>query len=214
MVSAARRQQRSHYQTRGIVDWRAQGKSAWRFFVKLHDATSLHYDFRLEYDGVLLSWVLPRGPCLDANVGRLAKRVGDHQINDFEGTLPAGMYGAGTVMLWDQGFWTTDQNVHEALRNGLLNFQLDGAKLKGSWTLTRRHDRSDQSQTKWVLSKGLDAEARSLRAMDIVTAQPRSVSTRRPLEKIARGMPSLIPGRPPRKQTRDPAQRLLFPDVS
>lgn len=214
MVSAARRQQRFLKRSVGIVEWRAQGRPAWRFLVKLHDATSLHYDFRLEYDGVLLSWVLPKGPCLDANVGRLAKRVGDHRINDFEGTLPAGMYGVGTVMLWEQGFWTTDQDVGEALQNGLLNFQLDGAKLNGGWTLTRRHDHSDQSQTKWVLSKALDAEARSLRVMDIITAQPRSVSTRRTLEQIARGMPSLLPGRPPRKQTRDPAQRLLFPDAS
>ncbi len=214
MVLTAHHQQRFFNPTSQAVEWRSRDKSPRLFVVKLHDATYLHYDFRLEYAGFLKSWVVPKGPCLDANVSRLAKRVSDHAIRDFEGTIPAGLYGAGTVMLWDWGFWMTDQDVSEALRAGQLNFRLDGEKLKGSWTLTRWRPRSDQRQTKWELRKALDVDARSLQEVDILTEQPRSVRTGRTLDEIARRMPPLIPGRSPRKrkQTRDPSQRLLFPD--
>jgi bifunctional non-homologous end joining protein LigD len=196
------------------VEWRSRGKSPRLFFVKLHYATRLHYDFRLEYRGVLKSWVVPEGPCLDANVKRSAILVNDHAINYFEGVIPNGMYGAGPVMLWDWGFWTTDQDVSEALRAGQLNFRLDGEKLKGSWTLTRWRPRSDQRQTKWELRKALDIEARSIQEMDILIQQPRSVWTGRDLDEIRRSTRSLIPGRSPRKrkQTPDPSQRDLFPD--
>lgn len=183
-----------------------------RFVVKLHDATRLHYDFRLEHLGVYKSWVVPDGPCLDANVNRPAVLVDDHAINDFEGVIPDGMYGAGPVMVWDMGFWLTDQDISEALRIGKLNFRLDGQKLKGSWTLTRLYPRSDRRQATWELKKAFDVEARSLQAMNIVAEQNRSVLTRRDIEEVRRGVPSLIPGRPPRKQTRDPSQRLLFLD--
>jgi bifunctional non-homologous end joining protein LigD len=183
------------------VEWQSRDKSPRLFVVKWHDATRPHYDFRLEYRGVLKSWVVPEGPCLDASVKRSAILVNDHAINYFEGVIPNGMYGAGPVMLWDWGFWMTDQDVSEALRAGQLNFRLDGEKLKGSWTLTRWRPRSDQRQTKWELRKALDVEARSLQKVDILTEQPRSVRTDRTLEEIARP-----------KLTRDPSQRLLFLD--
>ncbi len=196
------------------VEWRSRDKSPRLFIVKLHDATRLHYDFRLEYCGVLKSWVVPEGPCLDANVKRSAILVDDHSINHFEGTIPAGRYGAGPVMLWDWGFWTTDQDVSEALCAGQLIFRLDGEKLKGSWALTRCRPRSDQRQTNWELRKAFDVEARSLQETNIVAEQFRSVLTGRTLVEISRRMPSLIPTRSPRKrrQTRDPNQRLLFAD--
>jgi bifunctional non-homologous end joining protein LigD len=195
-----------------VVEWQSRDKAPRRFVVKLHDATRLHYDFRLEHRDVLKSWVLPEGPCLDANVKRAAILVEDHTINNFEGVIPKGRYGAGPVMVWDTGLWITDQNVDEALRAGQLNFRLDGEKLRGSWTLTRCRSCSDQRQTKWELRKVLDVEARSLQEMNFVAEQARSVLTGRNLEEIRRRVSSLIPGRAPRKQTRDPNQRLLFPD--
>lgn len=196
------------------LEWQSRDKAQRRFVVKLHHATRLHYDFRLEHRGVLKSWVVPKGPCLDANEKRSAILVDDHSINnfDFEGVIPDGMYGAGPVMVWDWGFWTTDQDVDEALRAGQLNFRLDGEKLKGNWTLTRCRSCPDQMQTNWELRKVFDMEARSLQETDIVAEQFRSVRTRRTIEEIRRGMPSLAPGRLPRKQTRDPNQRLLFSD--
>jgi bifunctional non-homologous end joining protein LigD len=179
------------------------------FVIQLHDATHLHYDFRLEHRGVLKSWVVPKGPCLDTNVKRLAKLVNDHAIGCYEGTIPTGVYGAGTVMLWDCGLWVTDQNVDEALHAGQLHFFLYGHKLKGSWTLTRWWPRSDQRQTKWQLTKALDAEARSLREVDILTKQPKSVWSGRNLDEIACDPPPFVPAK---SRTQDPNQGFLFPD--
>jgi bifunctional non-homologous end joining protein LigD len=196
------------------IDWLNRDMRPRLFVVKLHDATRLHYDFRLEDAGVFKSWVVPKGPCLDATVSRLAKQVADHRINRFEGTIPAGMYGAGTVMLWDWGYWTTDQDVGEALRTGQLNFQLDGQKLKGNWTLTRWQPCSDLRQIKWGLRKALDIEARSLREFDFLTEQAKSVLTGRTLDEIERRMPPRIHVglSRRRKQTPDPRQRILFLD--
>lgn len=213
MVLASHHQQRLLNLISQAAEWRSRKNSPRPFVVKLHDATRLHYDFRLEHLGVFKSWVVTEGPCLDAKVKRPAILVDDHAINYFEGVIPDGMYGAGPTMVWDEGFWTTDQDVSEALRAGQLNFQLDGQKLKASWTLTRLHPRSDQRQAKWELRKAFDIEARSLSEFDVVVEQPWSVRTRRNIEEVRRGMPSLMPGRSPRKHTRDPNQRLLFPDV-
>jgi bifunctional non-homologous end joining protein LigD len=206
----------AHYQKRLFDPTSHSGMtgSRRRFVIQLHDATHLHYDFRLEHGGVLKSWVVPKGPCLDANVNRLAKLVNDHAIGGFEGTIPAGVYGAGTIMLWDCGFWMTDQDVDEALHAGHLNFRLHGRKLKGSWTLTRWCPRSDPRQDKWKLTKILDAEARSLQEVDILTKQPKSVCSGRTLDEIACDPPSFVPAKSQtkRKQTSNPDQRFLFRD--
>mgnify|MGYP002080947926 CR=1 FL=1 len=195
------------------TEWHSRDKTPRPFIVKLHDATRLHYDFRLGFAGVLISWVLPEGPCLDATLERLAIRVDDHAINKgFEGVIPDDRYGAGPTMVWDEGFWITDQNIDDALRAGQLHFQLEGQKLKRSWTLTRLRYCSGRTQEEWVLRKMLDIEARSFAEYDIVVEQCRSVRTRRNIEEVARGVRSLMPGRRPRRKTRDPNQLLLFAD--
>ena len=113
-----------------------------RFVIQKHDATRLHYDLRLEVDGVFKSWAVTRGPSLDPSDKRLAVEVEDHPLDygDFEGTIPKGEYGGGTVMLWDRGFWVPEgeqASADDALRDGELKFTIAGEKLQGSWVLVR-----------------------------------------------------------------------------
>src|SRR5262245_3241798 len=118
MVFITHHQQRPFNPTSPTVEWHSPDKTPRRLILNQHHATRLHSDFRLEYAGVLISWVVPEGPCLDANVIRSAIRVDDHKFNYFEGIIPAGRYGAGPVLLWDWGYWFTDRDVREALRAG------------------------------------------------------------------------------------------------
>jgi len=131
-----------------------------RFVVQKHRATRLHYDFRLEMDGVLKSWAVPKGPSLDPADKRLAMQVEDHPVSyfDFEGTIPAGNYGAGTVMVWDVGTWEPLGDAAEMLRKGDLKFRLDGKKLKGEFALVHMKSRRPGSKgTEWLLIKHRDA---------------------------------------------------------
>jgi len=156
-------------------------RSKHRFVIQKHRASALHYDFRLEADGVLKSWAVPKGPSLDPANKRLAMEVEDHPVEygTFEGVIPEGEYGGGTVMLWDNGTYEADvDDVGKALRSGELRFTLDGKKLQGGWVLVRTGGR------KWLLMKRTDAAAS--KTVDITTEEPRSVTTHRLLAGIAK----------------------------
>jgi bifunctional non-homologous end joining protein LigD len=156
------------------------------FCVQKHLASHLHYDFRLEWSGVLLSWAVPKGPSLDPKTKRLAMHVEDHPIEygTFEGVIPEG-YGAGIVMLWDQGTWKPEvEDVDAALKKGDLKFTLDGYKLKGSWVLVRTGGRwgsSSGAARSWLLIKHRDDWAGEV---DITEFAPRSVKSEGDFEDI------------------------------
>jgi bifunctional non-homologous end joining protein LigD len=169
---------------------RVASSSRLRFVVQKHAARQLHYDLRLEWDGVFKSWAVARGPSLNPADKRLAVEVEDHPLDygDFEGTIPKGQYGGGTVMLWDRGFWTPEgaKTTQEALQAGDLKFTLDGDKLKGSWVLVRmRGDKFGGKRTNWLLIKHRDAD--STDASDSVLSEDRSVASGRAMEQIAQG---------------------------
>jgi bifunctional non-homologous end joining protein LigD len=160
------------------------------FVVHKHQASHLHYDFRLEMEGVLKSWAVPKGPSLDPGVKRLAVQVEDHPYDyrDFEGVIPAGEYGAGTVMVWDYGRWTPADDAKEGFAKGSLKFRLDGKKLRGAWALVKMKGRASSSggstrpeHENWLLIKEKDAEAGS----KDVLKETRSAATGRSMEEIA-----------------------------
>jgi bifunctional non-homologous end joining protein LigD len=157
------------------------------FVIQKHDATRLHYDLRLELDGVMKSWAVTRGPSLDPSEKRLAVQVEDHPIeyNKFEGTIPEGEYGGGTVMVWDRGTWSPEFDAHKGLKKGHLSFTLDGEKLHGAWHLVRMHRRPGEKRDNWLLIKQKDETARSPCDKDILVEQPLSVKTGRSLNEIA-----------------------------
>jgi bifunctional non-homologous end joining protein LigD len=150
------------------------------FVVQKHRASHLHYDVRLEHEGVMLSWAVPKGPALDPGVKRLAMMTEPHPIayNAFEGVIPEGEYGAGTVMIWDRGTWEPEvPDVTRALAKGDLKFRLRGRKLTGSWVLVHTDGR------RWLLIKHRDAAASTV---DLTVARPLSVVSRRTMAGIAR----------------------------
>jgi bifunctional non-homologous end joining protein LigD len=158
------------------------------FVIQKHRATALHYDLRLEWKGVMLSWAVPKGPSLDPSVKRMAMQVEDHPIeyNKFEGIIPAGEYGGGTVMIWDHGSWAPEpesSDVDAALRKGELKLTMEGKKLHGSWVMVRTRPRPGQSRPSWLLIKHRDQWAG---ADDIAERAPRSVVSDRLLIEIAR----------------------------
>ena len=156
------------------------------FVVQKHRATALHYDFRLEWKGVMLSWAVPKGPSYDPSIKRLAMQVEDHPIeyNRFEGIIPEGEYGGGTVMIWDHGTWTPEEpDVDAALRKGDLKFTLEGKKLHGGWVLVRTRGRPGDSKPAWLLIKHRDDW---VSREDIADLAPRSVVSNRLLIEIAR----------------------------
>ena len=160
---------------------RAKSAGPLKFVVQKHRASALHYDFRLEAGGTMPSWAVPKGPSLDPKQKRLAMEVEDHPLEyaSFEGIIPEGEYGGGTVMIWDEGHWAPmeDADPIQAIRKGEMRFLLMGTKLKGSWTLISTGDR------KWLLMKRKDEYAST---EDIEATQPRSVRTKRLLAEIAR----------------------------
>ncbi len=159
-----------------------------RFVIQKHDASRLHYDLRLELDGVFKSWAVTKGPSLDPHDKRLAVEVEDHPLDygDFEGTIPKGQYGGGTVQLWDRGYWESE-DPERGYKKGDLKFTLHGDKLHGSWVLVRmRNDRTGGKRTNWLLIKHRDEFAKEGKANNILDAD-RSVASGRTMEQIAEG---------------------------
>jgi len=154
---------------------------ALEFVVQKHRASHLHYDFRIEHEGVMLSWAVAKGPSLDPSVRRLAMMTEPHPMdyNDFEGVIPEGEYGGGTVMIWDRGTWEPESpDVNKALGKGDLKMRLSGKKMKGSWVLVRMRDRQ------WLLIKHRDQHASATE--DLTLSRPKSVVSRRSMAGIAR----------------------------
>jgi len=162
-----------------------------RFVIQRHDATRLHYDFRLELDGVFKSWAVTKGPSLDPKVRRLAVEVEDHPLDygDFEGTIPEGQYGGGTVQLWDRGFWIPEGDPHEGLKRGDLKLTLAGERLSGSWVLVRmKWDRKGNGKrTNWLLIKHRDDWSKEGSDDAVLEENARSVASGRTLREIAIG---------------------------
>jgi len=172
---------------------KAQSKQKLAFVIQKHSASHLHYDLRLELDGGMKSWAVPKGPSLDPSVKRLAMEVEDHPIeyNTFEGTIPQGEYGGGTVMLWDRGTYSyggTDPDSLNGLRNGYrkgdFKFVLEGKRLHGSWVLVRTR-RDPRGRAQWLLIKHRDEYASP--DSDVTAEQMTSVATGRTMEEIAGG---------------------------
>jgi bifunctional non-homologous end joining protein LigD len=157
------------------------------FVIQKHDATRLHYDLRLELDGVMKSWAVTRGPSLVPGEKRLAVRVEDHPVeyNTFEGTIPQAQYGGGTVLIWNRGTWAPEGDAARGLAKGRLDFTLDGEKLHGAWHLVRMRGRGGEKRENWLLIKGRDDAARTGRDPDILEDEPNSVVTGRSIGEIA-----------------------------
>jgi len=160
-----------------------------RYVIQKHAATRLHYDLRLELDGVFRSWAVTKGPSLNPKDKRLAVEVEDHPLDygDFEGTIPKGEYGGGTVMLWDRGFWAPQtKDPTKALARGELKFVLSGEKLKGGFVLVRMKRREGEKRSNWLLIKHRDAYALDDEA-EALLEDARSVASARTMEQIAAG---------------------------
>jgi bifunctional non-homologous end joining protein LigD len=157
------------------------------YVIQKHDARRLHYDLRLELDGVLKSWAVTRGPSLVPGEKRLAVEVEDHPLEygDFEGTIPKGEYGGGTVIVWDRGTWEPIGDPEKGLKKGHLEFELHGEKLHGRWHLIRMAHRPGEKRNNWLLIKGEDEAARPEDAPDILEERPESVKTGRVIKEVA-----------------------------
>ena len=161
------------------------------FVVQKHEASRLHWDFRLELDGVLKSWAVPKGPSLDPGEKRLAMRTEDHPLDygDFEGTIPDGEYGGGTVMLWDQGRWIPDprKDPSKTIEEGHLHFTLEGERMKGEWVLFRLKPTPGEKGEPWMLKKVTDEYADPEHGDALVDDGVTSVTTGRTMAEIAAG---------------------------
>jgi len=159
-----------------------------RYLIQKHAARRLHYDFLLEWNGTLLSWAIPRGPSENPNDKRLAVHVEDHPVEygSFEGIIPKGEYGGGTVMLWDRGSWKPHEEVEESLRKGKLSFDLHGKRLTGAWALIRLRGRGKGDKDNWLLIKEHDEFARA-RGTLAVERETRSIKSGRSMDEIAQG---------------------------
>lgn len=181
---------------------------ALQFCIQKHDASRLHYDFRLELEGALKSWAVPKGPSLDPKVKRLAVHVEDHPLDyaTFEGSIPEGHYGAGDVIVWDRGVWIAQEDPVKAYAKGKLKFELQGEKLGGLWSLVRTHMPGKQEQ--WFLIKHQDSAAKPESDYDVVTAEPDSVLSDRTL--LAKQSKSTVKPKP----VKQPARKVATKETS
>jgi len=190
---------------------RTAARNGYAFVVQKHAARRLHYDLRLELDGVMKSWAVTRGPSLVPGDRRLAVQVEDHPVDyaRFEGTIPQGEYGGGTVMIWDRGRWEPQGDPHRGLAEGSLSFRLHGEKLRGGWHLVRMRRRDSGKRKLWLLIKQRDAEARAARDKDILAELPLSVQSGRGMAQIAAAAqsPKAASPRHKRSAARAPSRR-------
>ena len=198
------RRKRDFTRTREPAGGGRSKSSKLAYVIQKHAASRLHYDLRLELDGVMKSWAVPKGPSLDPSVKRLAIHVEDHPIeyNRFEGAIPAGEYGGGTVMVWDYGTYTSangegdpEQALREGYRKGDFKFVLRGKRLRGSWVLVRTKGWGDRSrQGQWLLIKHRDDDTDPV--TDPVAEYLTSARSGRTMEEIAEGKPAKRPRKP------------------
>ncbi|MDI3398539.1 DNA ligase D [Pseudomonas sp. V88_4] len=189
---------------------KSAGDHALQFCIQKHDASHLHYDFRLELDGALKSWAVPKGPSLDPKVKRLAVHVEDHPLDyaTFEGSIPEGHYGAGDVIVWDRGVWIPLEDPEKAYAKGKLKFELQGEKLAGVWNLVRTHMPGKKEQ--WFLIKHQDSAARPQSDYDVLVAEPDSVLSERTIvDKPRLSAKQVKPLKSPAKAPRKPASGKL-----
>lgn len=191
------RRKRNFSRTREPAGGKPTRSSRLAYVIQKHAASRLHYDLRLELDGVMKSWAVPKGPSLDPAVKRLAIHVEDHPIeyNRFEGTIPKGEYGGGTVMIWDYGTYTSAEEgddpeaaLREGYRKGELKFVLRGKRLRGSWVLVRTRGRGSDRQNQWLLIKHRDAAADP--DTDPTEVYQTSARSGRTMQEIADGRPA------------------------
>ncbi|WMD22366.1 DNA ligase D [Achromobacter seleniivolatilans] len=171
------REKRNFAVTSEPADGGEANEEARAFVIQKHWASHLHYDFRLELDGAMKSWAVPKGPSYDPSVKRMAVQVEDHPIayNEFEGQIPKGEYGAGKVIIWDEGSWTPVGDALEGYRAGHLKFDLHGVKMQGRWALVRMKGKETDKQPAWLLIKDRDGHARAEREFSVVDEMPDSV---------------------------------------
>ena len=180
------KRKRDFTRTKEPDDRASFASSGHRFVVQKHAAGRLHYDFRLELEGVLKSWAVTRGPSLDPAEKRLAVRTEDHPLAyaEFEGIIPEGEYGGGTVMLWDEGEWEPLHDPHAGLEEGMLHFRLHGQRMTGGWALIRMKPRDGEKRENWLLVKERDEEADD--SDPLLAKNQKSVRTGRKMEQIAK----------------------------
>ncbi|MGN7773923.1 DNA ligase D [Phyllobacterium sp. 22552] len=223
MVALETYRKKRDFNTTSEPKGRKARKAGNSFVIQKHDATRLHYDLRLEMDGVLKSWAVTRGPSLVPTEKRLAVHVEDHPLEygDFEGTIPKGEYGGGTVIVWDRGTWEPIHDPERGYAKGHLEFELHGEKLGGRWHLVRMHGRPREKRENWLLIKGDDDVARTSKDPDILKEQPNSVKTGRDLAAVAGEEPGwssktgkIEKKKPTKSKTAKPAEtELVQPDV-
>src|SRR5580700_3248661 len=152
-------------------------RKGFSYLIQKHDARRLHFDLRLELDGVLLSWAVTRGPSLVLGEKRLAVRTEDHPMKylDFEGVIPKGEYGGGTMIVWDRGSWVPRFDPHKGIAKGQLDFNLEGKRLKGAWHLVRMKPRRGETREQWLLLKASDGYARDASEPELVEEEMTSL---------------------------------------